>query len=320
MLYSFFISPIVGPIVEQTQITSTTPCVERLIPKNQLHSQTNQAQLPDLRGGGNQISEFIIRILLIWTMSQNSRPTVGFQPNPINLQNLGRHQWHDVPNPRIAPKLVENPLQRNNPGQGGVSCKTAKHTTSMDTMANSLTPEYLKFQNKYYSKSLGKRFDTTECPTSKFKQLAYDSIREKYTRTSIDEARAIVQAELKKLVIGPNRSNKLQAQLVDLDFTVQGPGQLTHVDIKNPVGSEILKKQGQNISIEEMGYQIGENIVDQKHYFIGREKGPVSPENVDHIVDLCYVPSNEKDIVKQKFLEEALDKVSNAGIIFLNDK
>jgi hypothetical protein len=102
----------------------------------------------ELRGGGNDISESIIKILLIWTMSRDSTTTSGFQPKPINPQ-LNR----SGPNPRIAPKLQENPVNRNNMGQG--TCKSSQHP-SMDTMANSLSPKYLEFQSKYYSKSLPK--------------------------------------------------------------------------------------------------------------------------------------------------------------------
>lgn len=101
----------VSPIVGQATFSSTPTSIERLSP-NQLDYQTNQQELLlDLRGGGNDLSEFIIRILLIWTMSQNYKPTKGFQPKPINHQHFGR-QGHVQPNPRIAPKLQENPVLR----------------------------------------------------------------------------------------------------------------------------------------------------------------------------------------------------------------
>jgi len=67
-----------------------------------------------------------------------------------------------------------------------------------------------------------------------------------------------------------------------------------------------------------MSYQIGQKIVAQKHRFVGLENGPIGPENVDHIFDLCYVPSSEKLIVKQNILQAAVDKGSDAVIIFLN--
>ena len=90
-----------------------------MVSPNQLDYQTNQQELLlDVRGGGSDLSEFIIRIFLIWTISQNSKPTTGFQPKTINHQHFGR-QGHVPPNPRIAPKLQENPVDRNNLGQGG---------------------------------------------------------------------------------------------------------------------------------------------------------------------------------------------------------
>jgi hypothetical protein len=250
-------------------------------------------------------------------MSQNSKPTKGFQPKPINHQHFGR-QGHVQPNPRIAPKLQENPVDRNNRGQG--NCRSSNHP-SMDKLANSLSPEYSEFQNKYYSESLPKRFDTNNYSTKEFKELAQDprSSDNKFDRVSIDEARAIVQAKLETLVIKPTRPDMETARRVDLDFKVQGPAPFTHFDVKNPVGSEILKKQGQTISLEDMGYKIGQKIVAQKHRFIGLENGPVSSENVGHIVDLCYVPGNEKAIVRQTILQGARDKGSDAGIVFLND-
>jgi len=323
MLYitvTFSVGPMVGPIVGQAVFTSTPTSVERLIP-NQLDSQINQQELLlNLRGGGNDLSEFIIKILLIWTMSQNSKPTEGFQPKPINHQHFGRqgHQGHVQPHPRIAPKLQENPVDRNNLGQG--NCRSSNHP-SMDKLANSLSPEYSEFQSKYYSESLPKRFDTNQCSARKFKELAKDPRVDgvKYDRVSIDEARAIVQAKLENLVIKPTRPDMETAKRVDLDYKVQGPAPFTHFDVKNPVGSEILKKQGQTISLEDMAYKIGQNIVNQKHRFVGLENGPVSSENVGHIVDLCYVPGNEKAIVRQTILQGARDKGSDAGIVFLND-
>ena len=73
-------------------------------------------------------------------MSKNYKPTQGFQPKPVNHPHFGR-QGHVQPNPRIAPKLQETPVDRNNLGQGGGSYKANQHT-SMDTMSNSLNPEF----------------------------------------------------------------------------------------------------------------------------------------------------------------------------------
>ena len=251
---TFSVVPTLGPVVEQVLWPLAPTCVEKSIP-NQLDFQTAQEQLLlDLRGGESDISEFIIRILLIWTMSQGSTTTNSFQQKPTYTPFQGRGQIQ--PNPRIAPKLQENPVDRNNPGQG--SCRSSQHP-SMDTMANSLSPKYSEFQNKYYPELSPKRFETNQCSPIKFQRLARDSRADgaKYDRVSIDEARAVVQAELQNVVIEPTRADKLEARRVDLDYKVQGPDPLTHVDIKHPVGSEALQKQGQTISREDMAYKMG---------------------------------------------------------------
>lgn len=263
-----------------------------------------------LRAGADLIplTKVLLRIVLTWIMQDIAGTTEGFT-------SLGFGQG---PTPRIAPKLQENPVDRNNRGQG--SCRSSNHL-SMDELSNSLSPEYSEFQSKYHSESLQKRFDTKNYSAREFKELAKDprSYDDKYDRVSIDEARTVVQAKLEKLVIKPTRPDMETARRVDLDFIVQGPAPFTHFDVKNPVGSEILKKQGQTISLEDMSYKIGQKIVARKDRFVGLENGPVGPENVGHIVDLCYVPSSEKAIVKQNVLQGALDKGSDAGIIFLND-
>ena len=182
-----------GPIVGQALFTSTATSRELFIP-NLLDSQIYQQELLlNLRGGGNDLSKFIIKFLFIWTMSQNSKTTEGFQPKPINHQHFGRqgHQGHVQSNPRIAPKLQENPADRNNLGQG--NCRSSNHS-SMDKLANSLSQEYSEFQSKYYSESLPKRFDTNDSSVREFKELAKDPRvdGDKYDRVSIDEARTII--------------------------------------------------------------------------------------------------------------------------------
>ena len=167
------------------------------------------------------------------------------------------------------------------------------------------------------------RFNTTNYSISKFKKLAEDprakEIKYKYNRVCIDEARSIVQADLENIIIKPSRPDGQTARKVDLDFLVEGPKPYTHIDIKTPVGSQILEKQNQKITLEQSSHRLGKKIVDQKYRFVGQENGPVSAENVGHIVDLCYIPNHEKEIVRQNILQGAKEQVSTEGIMFLND-
>ena len=59
-----------------------------------------------------------------------------------------------------------------------------------------------------------------------------------------------------------------------------------------------------------MASDLGESISNQKKRFSDFDQGSISSRNVLHIVDLCYVPSHEKEIVK--------GAGSSEGILFIN--
>ena len=76
----------------------------------------------ELRGGDlNPFTKVFFRILWIWAMGQGYTPTKGFRPGPVN-PGFG-HPGQIGHTARIAPKLQENPLNRNNPGQGTCRAK-----------------------------------------------------------------------------------------------------------------------------------------------------------------------------------------------------
>ena len=85
--------------------------------------------------------------------------------------------------------------------------------------------------------------------------------------------------------------------------------------MKHPVGSLILKKQNSPYTLQESSLNMGKSIKKQKTRFCGLEQGPRSSRNVLHIVDLCYVPMDEKEIVEELCLKGA---GSSEGILFLN--
>jgi len=86
--------------------------IERLVTRGS--STAQQKLLLDVRGGENYAPEFIIKIILILTMSKNYKPTEGFKPKPIMNKHLG-HLGQRQPNLRIAPKVREqDPLQAQN--------------------------------------------------------------------------------------------------------------------------------------------------------------------------------------------------------------
>jgi hypothetical protein len=88
---------------------------------------------------------------------------------------------------------------------------------------------------------------------------------------TVDEARTALHAEIEGLIDNVQWIEQLICKSVDLDFKVDGPVPYTHIDTKHPVGSEILRKQGQTIDIKIMAYRMGNEIIDQKERFCGFE-------------------------------------------------
>ena len=194
-------------------------------------------------------------------------------------------------------------------------------SSSMETMSRRISQEYTEYQHKFNSPPVSKRFDIKNYDEEKFKELSKDprADKEVFHKTTVDEARAAIQSEMEEIVDNPQRIEKPFCKSVDLDFKVDGPAPYTHMDVKHPVGSEILRKQNRKVDIKTMAYDMGERIFDQKERFCELEQGPKSSENVLHIVDLAYVSSYEKEIVKEYCLKGAEDAGSSEGIQFLND-
>lgn len=90
---------------------------------------------------------------------------------------------------------------------------------------------------------------------------------------------------------------------------------ITHVEVKNPVGSAIKIGNGQNGSIAKQGKKIGAKIVYQQNYWSNTTKTselenlnptaslPQSPNNILGAVDNFDVPSSEKAFMEASVLK-----------------
>ena len=98
----------------------------------------------------------------------------------------------------------------------------------------------------------------------RFRELAKDpnSRTEVYHKTTVDEAISALQAEMMGLIEDVKRIPQPYCKQVDLDFRVSGPPPYTHLDLKHPVVSTILKKQGHHIKLRTMASDLGESISD----------------------------------------------------------
>ena len=249
--------------------------------------------------------------------ARNARKTGGGSPFVQSFTPQRQYCSRQTNKPlscRTNVKINEQQFNGNqNPG--GAS-------SSMETMSKRLSQEYREYQQKFNSPPLSKRFDTKKYDEKNFKGLAKDpkAKKEVFHKTTVDEARTAIYAEIEGIVDNPQRIEQPICKSVDLDFEIDGPAPFTHMDTKHPVGSEILVKQNSPDTLQEMAYNMGKSLVKQKERFCGLEQGPESSENVLHIIDMAYVPSHEKEIVKEYCLKGAKETGSSEGIKFLNDK
>lgn len=94
-----------------------------------------------------------------------------------------------------------------------------------------------------------------------------------------------------------------------LDFVVEGLGNfedITHVEVKNPVGSAIKIANNESGNINKQGKKIGDKLEYQRNYWSNPDKTntiknlnpdawlPESADKVLGVIDNFYVPPNEK--------------------------
>ena len=103
---------------------------------------------------------------------------------------------------------------------------------------------------------------------------------------------------------------------------------ITHVEVKNPVGSAIKIANDQKGSINQQGKKIGAKLVYQQNYWSNTTKInelknlnpaaslPQSPNNVVGVVDNFDVPSSEKAFMEASILKGSQN---NTKIVFLNN-
>ena len=168
----------------------------------------------------------------LFAESFSPKPLYGSRPTP----QPGNFNIPKAPSVRCSAKLDDTRYQRS-------------ASKSMETLSQTLSQEYSNYQQDFNSPPLSKRFDTTDYDQAKFIELAKDPNAKQtvFPKKTCDESRSALHAEMEGYVENPQRLDQPFSKSVDLDFKVDGPYPFTHLDIKHPVGSEILRKQGQTI-------------------------------------------------------------------------
>jgi hypothetical protein len=167
-----------------------------------------------------------------------------------------------------------------------------------------------------------------ECSLERFKALATEN--GKLTSGTAREAITILQGEMQGYYRNAQRED-YGLNVKGPDFLVEGLGEfenITHVEVKNPVGSAIKIANGQKGNIAKQGKKIGAKIVYQQNYWSNSTKTselenlnptaslPQSPNNILGAVDNFDVPSSEKAFMEGSVLKGSQN---NTNIIFLNN-
>ena len=172
--------------------------------------------------------------------------------------------------------------------------------------------------------------DNFECSFERFSALAREA--KKVTETGIREAIAALQGEMLGYYKDTVRGNYGKG-VFGPDFKFVGLGDyshITHLDVKNPVGSEIekanrgvtdLRLQGQNIGAKFSKQQVNwsnTSFVEEKFPHANKsESFPETPGNMLGLVDTIDVPPSEKPIIQDSILNNS---TNSSSIIFINNE
>ena len=167
-----------------------------------------------------------------------------------------------------------------------------------------------------------------ECSMERFRSLATEN--GEFTNSTAREAITILEGEMHGYYRNARRED-YGLNVKGPDFLVDGLGEfenITHVEVKNPVGSAIKIANGQKGSISKQGKKVGAKIVYQQNFWGNRTKRsqiatldphatlPESPSNVLGVVDNFDVPVKEKAAMEASVLKGYNE---SRNIIFLNN-
>lgn len=168
-----------------------------------------------------------------------------------------------------------------------------------------------------------------ECSLERFKDLATED--SELTSETAREAITILQGEMHGYYKNARRED-YGLNVKGPDFLVEGLGEfenITHVEVKNPVGSAIKIANGQKGNIAKQGNKIGDKLSKQQAKWSNttfraslsnlnpNAVFPQSPANTLGLVDEFDVPISEKMIV-QTAVENNCTNTSS--VIFINNE
>lgn len=167
-----------------------------------------------------------------------------------------------------------------------------------------------------------------DCTFERFRALAVEG--KAPTETSVREAISALQGEMLGYYKNTSRGNYGKG-IAGPDFLVEGIGEyshVTHLEVKNPVGSSIEEASRGSSDIVKQGKRIGSkiskqqvkwsnpNFVENIPHWNQSEAFPQSPANMLGLVDAFDVPVSEKSIVEDSVLNNL---TNSSSVVFINN-
>ena len=289
--------------------------------------------IKELRAGdlsGALVGNAILLVVLygIWTLVSRAD---GFQIPVVHPRNGAV----------IAPANGGVHQQINHPKHGGritvrmsnsqqVSTNVIPTQTQMSGFVKNGNVDLQKCLNEVNRRASEIGCTDFDCSMERFRSLAMEN--GKLTNSTAREAITVLEGEMHGYYRNAKREN-YGVNVTGLDFIVEGIGEfenITHVEVKNPVGSAIKIANGQKGSISKQGKKIGAKIDYQQNLWSNPSEiskipnmtintnanFPDSPSNVLGLVDNFDVPVHEKAGMEASVLK-SYNETKN--IIFLNN-
>lgn len=340
------------PSIERVQITEKTnntaqfhqsPEGEKLL--QDLQTIDSEKLIDKIRGGSDlgPFCELIGKFVLALYGVTRVQRTRGFSNSPLWGSNryIGRYAEADITQDQFINKNAPSSWKKSS-GNGLKSQGLKSQPDSFSEETNSFNEEeqsqsildvanevsqgtqykctenyqtYRAQQEAVSRSSTASRMEFTTKSVEDIKALMFDDQRGGYTRSSIDEAWGICQAEAEGTAEGSFRFTKEQMDQHSVDFGTKGPGLVRFVDLKEHVSQRVLDAQGQNRSLADAAFESGQKIMKQKQDWTNYTKrtdwSPRSIRQIRHNNDLWKLDSQEEvDIVKENLMKGARDQAA----------
>ena len=274
----------------------------------------------ELRARSFTDAAFWIGFLILMSLFQWNEEVEGFQPIiPPHLE------W--MPGSNSRPGHQKEKVG----GQITVKLQQSKQVVVSQNPTSTQSSTFVK-DNKIDLESVYQevvrrtsQFEDFSCLFERFKALATECGN--INSDTVREAISALQLEAEGHV---NNVSRINFGLPGVDFGADGPGNITHVEVKGLVGSAIKKAGGQRSSITRQGRNAGQRLCFQSYLWSNKTKVkeleginlnasfPESPANIRNTVDLFDVPENEKAAM-QRAVISGVQNDTNIDLVFLNN-